>query len=688
MNRQRKTARSAGGTTWGRWLAANLAPNPRVLLLVALGWATELVLLAGVRDNIYVATRWTRWVAVAFETWFWVTMGWVVWLAGSRLRHPLVRGIWGGLLGAGVAVYGLSWGVYLRTSRFLDWDAIRFSASNFRLLWMYARQAEHGPWYVAAAILVAAGAGTIAGGSWLIAGRWSIDDGDLANLRHAQRITWYCLGLGVLLLLKSSMDLNIREMARWQDTLLNCLHPTVTLAANWVSSQRDGRIQPCIDPAELRPLAEAEAWNKTAQVTNRANVVLITIESMRHDVVGLRHQGQEVIPTVNQLAREGVRFTRAYSQATHTDYATTALYSSLFPLRTPRHVYFHQNDPWPKTLFYDVLKPDGYATAIISSQNERWDGMDNFLITPALDLLYDSARCDKPARGELIFDNLPDSQIMDRAITWIAEQDTRHTPFFLGLNLQTSHFPYKLPRDAQRVYQPSTIDFTPGYFSYPIEKVDVVRNAYYNALHECDRQIGRLVEALRRNGQLSHTIIIVSGDHGEAFYEHNYVTHARAPIEPVIRTAFVLCAPGWVAPHVDDYPVELVDVLPTVLGLLGLPPHPNFQGIDVLSPNRPAIERRWLFFDVENPVARYDAALWKGRWKFMLDRQGGRASLFDVENDPGEDNDLLQQQPGVAQLLREMLQTWRQRQLAYYQFPTYYERYFPPSPPAPVSVAH
>jgi arylsulfatase A-like enzyme len=681
VNRQRKTAQRAGQATWWRWVAANLAPNPRVLLLVALGWTAELVLLACVRDNIYVATRWTRWVAVAFETWFWVTMGWVMWLAGSRLRHPLARVVWGVLLGTVVAVYGLSWGVYLRTSRFLDWDALRFTAGNFRLLWIYARQAEHGARYGAAAILVAAGAAMIGGGSWLANGKWSIDDSELADLRRAQRVTWYCLGLAVLLLLQSSMNLNIREIARWQDALCNCLHPVVTLASNWVSSQPEDRIQPCIDPSELRPLTDAEAWNKMARVTNRASVILITVESMRHDVLGLRHQGLEVTPTVNELANNGVHFTRAYSQATHTDYATTALYSSLFPLRTPRHVYFHSNDPWPKTLFHDVLKSAGYATAIISSQNERWDGLDNFLITPGLDLLYDSERCDKPARGELIFDNLPDSQTVDKAIAWIAEQDAHNTPFFLGLNLQTSHFPYKLPPDARKIFQPSTINFSPGYFSYPIEKVEVVRNAYYNALHECDRQIGRLVEALRRDGQLSRTIIIVSGDHGEAFYEHNYITHAREPIEPVIRTACVVHAPGMIAPHVDGYPVELIDLLPTVLGLLGLPPHPNFQGIDVLARNRPPPAQRLLFFQVENPMARSDAVLWMGRWKYLHDRRLGRASLFDVETDPGENDDLSTRQPELTQSLRHVLETWRRRQLAYYGFPMYYERYFPPLPP-------
>jgi arylsulfatase A-like enzyme len=670
---------------WWRWLAASVAPNPRVLLSVTCGWVTELMLLGYESDNIYGVSKPVRWLAVMFAAWFWVTMGWVVWLVASRLRHPLARAAWRALLAVGFTLYCLSWGVYLRTSRFLDWEAVRFTAGNFRLLWMYARQAEHGVLLGGAAVLIGVGAAIVGGGSWVTRTQWSAKTqqavGNAIELRRWRRAMWYGFALSWLLLLwTSSLSRNFSKLQHQEDTLRNCLHPVTTMASSWVSSQLDERIWPCIEPSELRPLTQAGAWNRTAHVTNRANVVLITIESMRHDVVGLRQQGQEVMPAVNALAHDGAQFTRAYSQATQTDYATTALYSSLFPLRTRRHLYFHPNDPWPKTLFYDVLKPTGYATAIISSQNNGWSGMNSFLKSPRLDLFYDPENNAAPTRGGFWADSFADAQTMDRAISWIAEKSAQGTPFFLGLNLQSSHFPYKLPPEAPQLFQPATVDFPAGFIQYPIEKVEIMRNAYDNALHECDRQIGRLVAALRADGQLSHTIIVLSGDHGEAFYERGYITHGREPIEPVIRTACVFSAPGMIAPHVDDYPVELVDLLPTVLGLLGLPPHPNFQGIDVMAVDRPPRERRCLFFHTENPIARADAVLWMGRWKYTYDRARDGESLFDVETDPGETDDLTARRPELTHSLREVLQTWRRRQLAYYQFPMYYEHYFPPLP--------
>lgn len=76
-------------------------------------------------------------------------------------------------------------------------------------------------------------------------------------------------------------------------------------------------------------------------------------------------------PHLNRLAKQGVQFTRAYTQSTHSDYADVCIVSSLYPLRKTRHHYYSASDPWPKTLIYDLLKPLGYVTAIFSSQNEK-----------------------------------------------------------------------------------------------------------------------------------------------------------------------------------------------------------------------------------------------------------------------------------------------------------------------------
>lgn len=101
MHLKSETEPRVGDAMWWRWHAASVAPNPRVLLLVTIGWVTELALLGCASDNIYYVSRPAQWLAVIFAAWIWVTMGWVVWLVASRLRHPLARNLESTICGRG-----------------------------------------------------------------------------------------------------------------------------------------------------------------------------------------------------------------------------------------------------------------------------------------------------------------------------------------------------------------------------------------------------------------------------------------------------------------------------------------------------------------------------------------------------------------------------------------------------------
>lgn len=112
----------------------------------------------------------------------------------------------------------------------------------------------------------------------------------------------------------------------------------------------------------------------------------------------------------------------------------------------------------------------------------------------------------------------------------------------------------------------------------------VVENRFDNALRYVDEQIGRLVAHLRRSGELDDTLIVVVSDHGEAFHEHELVTHARSLYDTEVRTPLVFHWPARLPPEVRDAPVSHVDVLPSILALVGVPPHPAHQGTSLFPP--------------------------------------------------------------------------------------------------------
>src|SRR5439155_23698440 len=97
---------------------------------------------------------------------------------------------------------------------------------------------------------------------------------------------------------------------------------------------------------------------------------------------------RELMPSLGALARDSRLYANAYSQASHSSYASPVPLCSQYPLRT-RGVYaYPKNPPYPRVMIYDVLKPLGYRTGIFSSQNENCEGRINYLQTPGLDRFF------------------------------------------------------------------------------------------------------------------------------------------------------------------------------------------------------------------------------------------------------------------------------------------------------------
>jgi arylsulfatase A-like enzyme len=464
------------------------------------------------------------------------------------------------------------------------------------------------------------------------------------------------------------------------------LNPAVALAASLAAAVAQDAIEPTLDAARLTPLSAR--WQPPERAA-RPSVLLLAVESLRSDAVGLVHQGREVMPHLSALGRDGIVFARAYAQSTHSNYSDPTVVSSLHPLRERSLHLYRRDDPWPKTLLYDALAPLGYRAAMFSSQNEAWGSMDAFYESPNLERFVDAERSGLPTRvyerdlglagevraGTLHAGILDDRVTTDLALEWLTSL-RRDEPFVLVMTYQDSHFPYELDPAEPRPFQPGTIDFDAMFGSWDASHVPVVRNAYYNALHASDRQIGRVLDALRELGRSDETIVVVYGENGECFHENGCVNHAGAPWEPAIHVACVLRAAGH-APRVDDYPFALIDVAPTVLSLIGLPPHPGFQGIDALRADRPDPARRRLFFHAQ--TVETDGLIAGGRYKYVLDRARGREAIYDLADDPGERRNLAAAWPEVLADLRAILRDWRQGQLAYYHFPTYYRAYYPPA---------
>jgi arylsulfatase len=413
--------------------------------------------------------------------------------------------------------------------------------------------------------------------------------------------------------------------------------------------------------------------------------VILTVESLRADQLRAYGGNRDVMPAVETLANDARVFLNTYTQSSHTNYATITPLSSHYPLRSATAYTYPKNPTYPRVLIYDVLKAMGYRTAIFSSSNENWGGMVNYLDTGSLDRFIHAANSKKPtylmhgdagfaiwARETKHAGSLDDRSTVDEAIQWIDGLDNE--AFFIAMNFQNSHLPYPVPPDFPRHFGPAKLDFTIRFAHFPRDKVQVVKDVYANSLAYVDSQIARLFQYIKKKNMWDNTLVVVTGDHGQAFYEHGFASHASAIFNEVMRVPLIIRAPG-LEPGLEARLAQHIDIAPSILGLLGLPIHPSFQGIDLFHTNLDP--KRSVYMVTQTPDA-YQYGIVRSGFKLIYDERQREHLLFNLASDPGENTDLAATQPELVKELSNRLNAWRKLQIDYYSDPALQKREYPP----------
>jgi arylsulfatase A-like enzyme len=452
------------------------------------------------------------------------------------------------------------------------------------------------------------------------------------------------------------------------------------------------RVEPLVHLPPIVPMSEyvtglPHEWadEGAASSARRYNVLLVVVESLRSDQLVTFGGDRTVMPTVDAIAASGRRFTRHYTQASHSDYADPTILSSHYPLRSNVYHVYPDVPPYPRVLIYDVLASLGYRAGIFSSQNEAWGGMKHYLDTGSLDRFLHSETYDGPtyvpdrdegfagwAKGTRRSGKIDDRFTVNEAIQWIGEAEE---PFVIYMNLQNSHVPYVVPSDFDPPFGSGQVSFPILFGSFPEDSIQAVKDLYASSLAYVDYQLARLVSFLEGSGLMSETVIVITSDTGQAFYEHGFTSHAGALYDEVMHVPLVIRSPG-LEPGDESGLSQHIDIPPTVLGLMGLPPHPSFQGVDLLAPSADERGGRSIFLVGQALEDQY--SLVEDRWKLIFDAKLGEYQLYDLEVDPGEVEDLAMRRPEIAAALATRLQGWRKAQLQYYSDPIAYRSTYPP----------
>lgn len=355
---------------------------------------------------------------------------------------------------------------------------------------------------------------------------------------------------------------------------------------------------------------------------SRPSVVLITLDTTRRDAMGFHGAVPSPTPVLDALAEEATVFEDAYSVAPLTLPAHASLMSGLYPARHGvRSNSIYRLAPAATTLA-EVLQAQGYATrAAVSS----------YVLSPGfgLDQGFEHYRAPgtQPGESKFLVVDQPANETVDLALLDLGEMPA---PFFYWLHLFDPHFPYAPPAELQ----PREL---------PRDPVARDRALYLAEIRHMDQQLGRLREFVRTHVR-GPVIWVVTADHGESLGDGREPTHGNYILDPTMRVPLLLRIPDGEAQRLQG-PVSLVDVMPTLLGLLGIPaPDLPLDGQDLSGavrqgrdlPDRGlALESYYLWLN--HGWAPYEGVV-NGAFKYIHSRVD---ELYDRHRDPAERANLL-----------------------------------------------
>jgi arylsulfatase A-like enzyme/Flp pilus assembly protein TadD len=363
---------------------------------------------------------------------------------------------------------------------------------------------------------------------------------------------------------------------------------------------------------------------------SRPNVLLITIDTVRADHIGAYGYTKGSTPTLDRLAREGVRFADATSQAPLTGPSHAAILTGVYPGRLGVRDNATMAVPSSARTAAEIFKSAGYRTGgfigafIVDRQYGFGQGFDEF-----------AARFDGFSSPDKLQARRRGAQVVDDALKWLAQK--RSEPFFAWVHLYDAHAPYEPPA-AYRTRFP--------------------KSPYDGAIAYVDAQVGRLVSALEQSGALDRTIVAVVADHGEGLGEHAEAEHGFFLYDSTLHVPWIVRLPGHQhAGTVVREQVRGIDVLPTLTAFAGLSTPPGIDGESVV----PVVEGHARheapasYAETFYPKLHFGwselRAVRTGDWKYVA---APKPELYDVKHDGAERQNLADARaPLAAGLQRE-----------------------------------
>jgi len=396
----------------------------------------------------------------------------------------------------------------------------------------------------------------------------------------------------------------------------------------------------------LRPKVKKESYTQIFESfqslmepvrIDQMNIILFTIDTLRADHLECYGYDKVKSPQINRLANEGILFEHNIVQAPLTLPSHSSILTGTYPLhhgiRDNGGFYLDENH----LTLAESLKNKGYATGAFVAAfvlDSRW-GLDQ-----GFDYYYDNFDLTKYKKVSLDSVQRRGDEVLAEVYKWVENQSQQK--FFAWIHLYDPHTPYEPPEPYKTEYKGSHFGLYDGEIAY------------------VDQLMGEFRDFMEEKNLFDKTLIIFTSDHGESLGEHKESAHGFFIYDSDIRVPLVMRFPeGKFAGHLISNQVRSIDIMPTVLHLLGNEIPESVQGKSLLSliVEDKAQDELLAYSETYWPRYHYGwselKSLRKGQYKFI---DAPQPELYDINEDPGEVNNLVNEKASLGhEMKRELL---------------------------------
>ncbi|WP_311173078.1 sulfatase family protein [Halobellus ordinarius] len=436
------------------------------------------------------------------------------------------------------------------------------------------------------------------------------------------------------------------------------------------------------------------------------NVVLIVVDALRTDRVGV-YSGDDLTPNIDSLANDGEVFDHSFSCVNATDSSVTTILTGLYPTRhgvinhgegvTEEEQQFAAGTtPLPELIdsSYEAVGIDtlerwhqrGFET-YINPRREQSSSLIQYVGTIVEQLPSSIEAFIKDIYSRSTADDVQPTQseaITDNALHTIGNTTS---PFFLFAHYWDTHIPYIPIEDHSEKIRERKYDERDEPLEKSIKPIEGspwanrleenltgdsetvldLKRKYDAGVWQADQAVGRIVDELKQGGIYDETAIIVTADHGESFTEHGILFDHHGLYDPTIHVPLIIKAPGFEGR--EDQFVQHFDLAPTILDLLGVEyQKERFDGVSLVTEGPRTLDRDAVFTEEGHTARKRTIRTQSYKYIKRLDdrsecryceiRHAADEELYDLENDPEEEHNIVDEEPEVKARLDARLNSW------------------------------